>query len=128
MEISSLGLSVKGHPMELFRPELERLGILPSSSLAEVGNGRRIRIAGAVTHRQRPGTAKGVVFLNLEDETGLANVLLKPGVWVRYRSEALAPAVVVSGILQYQEGVATIVAESIKPLLEAVPLRSRDFR
>ena len=128
MEISSLGLSVKGHPMELFRPELERLGILPSSSLAEVGDGRRIRIAGAVTHRQRPGTAKGVVFLNLEDETGLANVLLKPGVWVRYRSEALAPAVVVSGILQYQEGVATIVAESIKPLLEAVPLRSRDFR
>ncbi len=127
MEIASLGLSVEGHPMQLFRPELEQLGVLPSSSLPSAGDGRRVRVAGAVTHRQRPGTAKGVVFLNLEDETGLANVLVKPGVWIRYRSEALAPAVVVSGILQYQEGVATVVAGSIKPLLEAVPLRSRDF-
>ena len=89
----------------------------------------KIRVAGLVTHRQRPMTAGGTTFLNLEDETGLVNVVVSKGCWMRYRSEVRdLPALVVSGRLEREEGVANVVAERIEGLNVAASVRSRDFR
>ncbi len=91
--------------------------------------GGRVTVAGVVTHRQHPETARGAVFLNLEDETGMVNVVCSRGAWARWRSVAgTAPALVVRGRLERSEGVANLVAERFEPLvLGAVP-SSRDFR
>ncbi len=126
LEMSSVGLVFDDHPMTLVRHGLTEKGVVKAAELASGGS--RVRVAGVVTHRQRPGTAKGVVFINLEDETGLMNVLVRPGVWVRYREEALAPALLVSGRLQRAGRVMTIVAERIRALEGVVARGSRDFR
>ena len=91
---------------------------------------RRIEVAGVVTHRQRPGTAGGVTFLNLEDETGLLNVIVTPGVWRHYRRVARASrALVVRGILERgNEGVMSLQADRLEALDLSVPTKSRDFR
>lgn len=89
-------------------------------------------MAGLITHRQRPYTAGGVTFLNLEDETGMLNVVVFDAVWQRHRAVARSSAaVVVRGRLEHQQGAVNLVAEVIEPLLDpAVPAghRSRDFR
>jgi error-prone DNA polymerase len=90
-----------------------------------------VTVAGVVTHRQRPATAQGVTFLNLEDETGLINVICSAGAWARYRRVARSsPALVVHGRLERVETVINVVAERIHPLLlePSGQLRSRDFR
>jgi len=127
MEATALGLVVDGHPIELLRPVLDSLGVRRASELGTLADGARVRVAGIVTHRQRPGTAHGMVFLNLEDETGLINVALQPGVWVRYRREAIAGSVLVVGILQRVEGVVSVRAQRIDALPGVLALRSRDF-
>ncbi|HEY8451878.1 MAG TPA: OB-fold nucleic acid binding domain-containing protein, partial [Natronosporangium sp.] len=102
---------------------------VPIGRLGEVEPGRRIRVGGVVTHRQRPATAGGITFMNLEDETGMLNVTCSPGLWQRYRKVArTSPAVVVRGVLERAEGVTNLRADRIDPL--AVPTRttSRDFR
>jgi error-prone DNA polymerase len=82
-----------------------------------------------VTHRQRPHTAGGVTFLNLEDETGLVNVVVSKGCWVRYRDVAVAAsALLVRGRVEVCEGVVNVVAEHLAPLGVRPPARSRDFR
>jgi len=83
-----------------------------------------------VTHRQRPATAGGVTFLNLEDETGMLNVVCSPGLWARYRSVALgAAALVVRGQLERSpEGVLNLLADQLERLTLQVAVRSRDFR
>ena len=102
----------------------------------KVPDGTRVLIAGAVTHRQRPGTARGVTFLNLEDETGMVNVLCTPGVWARHRRVAqTAPAMLIRGQLQNATGAVTVVAERLGrielaigsklPRLPLSPLRER---
>ena len=93
--------------------------------------GQKVKVAGVVTHRQRPATAQGVTFINLEDETGLMNVVCSPGVWVRYRKVLRSsPALVVSGRLERVESVTNVVAERIETLHFDTPavLTSRDFR
>ena len=93
--------------------------------------GERITVAGIVTHRQRPATAQGVTFMNLEDETGLINVICSAGAWKRYRRVARAtPALIIDGRLERVETVINVVAERIRPLplRPAAALRSRDFR
>lgn len=86
-------------------------------------------VAGAVTHRQRPATAGGVTFLNLEDETGMVNVICSPGFWVRYRTVVRScPALVLRGRLQIAEGVINVMAEHAAPLDIRVRATSRDFR
>jgi error-prone DNA polymerase len=101
----------------------EALRTLPDRTVVEVG--------GIVTHRQQPETAKGVVFLNLEDETGLVNVICTADVWKRFRTVARgSPALVVRGMLERRYDVVNLVARRIEPLsLRAADLvRSRDFR
>lgn len=80
-----------------------------------------------MTHRQRPGTARGVIFFNLEDETGMLNVVVLPEVWEKYREEARRyPAVVIGGRLEYRDGVTNLMAHRFRPL-NATGLKSRDF-
>jgi error-prone DNA polymerase len=93
-------------------------------------SGRRIEVAGLVTHRQRPATASGITFLNLEDEHGLVNVICSMGVWGRYRRVVReSPALVVRGILERStEGVTNLLADRFEPLTVGVAHRSRDFQ
>jgi error-prone DNA polymerase len=89
-----------------------------------------VLVGGLVTHRQRPATAGGVTFLNLEDETGMLNVTCSEGLWRRYRSVALgSAALLVRGRLERsEEGVLNLVADRLARLVLAVPVKSRDFR
>jgi error-prone DNA polymerase len=90
----------------------------------------RVLVGGLVTHRQRPATAGGVTFLNLEDETGMLNVTCSEGLWRRYRTVALgSSALLVRGRLEHsEEGVLNLVADRLARLVLAVPVKSRDFR
>ena len=81
-----------------------------------------------VTHRQRPATASGITFVNLEDETGLINVVVSRGCWARYRTQARAAAILVRGKLEQVEGVTNVVADKIEPLPVAPAGPSRDYR
>jgi error-prone DNA polymerase len=86
-------------------------------------------VGGVVTHRQRPATAQGIIFLNLEDETGLINVVCSRGGWARHRRVARAePALLIRGRVENVEGVINLVAEHIEPLRLTVATKSRDFR
>jgi error-prone DNA polymerase len=126
----STGVSPGRHPVQFRRTALEERGVVPVSGLAMAEPDRRLEVAGLVTHRQRPGTAKGITFLNLEDETGVVNVLCSKGLWKAYRTVAReSPALIVRGILQRSpDGVTTIVADRLEPLEFAGEHRSRDFR
>jgi DNA polymerase III alpha subunit len=97
--------------------------------LAGEETGRRVRVGGIVTHRQRPATAGGVTFLNLEDETGMLNVICSPGLWQRYRRVArTSTALVVRGRLEKHEGVTNLVADRLDAITAPVNPTSRDFR
>jgi error-prone DNA polymerase len=103
--------------------------VLTSVQLWNAEPGTVVHVAGVVTHRQRPQTAQGVTFLNLEDETGLINVVVSKGCWLRFRKVAReAPAMVIRGRLERAEGVINIVAERLDPLPMAGKTQSRDFR
>jgi error-prone DNA polymerase len=112
------------------RPGLSGRGVLSAEQLRTAESGRRIEVAGLVTHRQRPATASGITFMNLEDETGLVNVICGAGFWARHRRVARdEPAVIVRGILERStEGVVNVLADAIEPLRAGVAHRSRDFR
>ena len=111
------GLSSKYHPMQVFRQQISRDGLLKGSEIASLFHGTSIRTAGYVVARQRPVTAKGVVFLTLEDETGLINIIVRPQVYRKYRRVIkLEPLVVVEGKLQKRDGIANIVAERLMSL------------
>ena len=86
-------------------------------------------VAGLVTHRQRPATASGITFMNLEDETGLVNIVCSPGAWKRHRRTAReSPALIVRGILERSpEGVVNVVADRLEPLTVTAGTSSRDF-
>jgi len=128
-DLWATGLSADHHPVEFARPGLAAKGVLAAVDLASAEPGSRVRVAGIVTHRQRPATAGGTTFLNLEDETGLINVVCGKGVWSRYRRAAQgAGALLVRGILERAEGVVNVVADRIEPLAVLAHPRSRDFR
>jgi error-prone DNA polymerase len=127
----SIGLSLKAHPVSFFRGQLDQLDIVPAAKLAELKDGRFVRVAGLVLVRQRPGTAKGITFVTLEDETGVANLIIRMDVWERFYTVArTAPAYVASGRLQNQQGVIHVLVSRLENLSDAVnKLRSqsRDF-
>jgi error-prone DNA polymerase len=128
-DVWATGLSPETHPARFAREHLSRIGALPIEMLAGVEDGRRVLVGGIVTHRQRPGTAGGITFINLEDETGLLNVVCSPGLWQRYRRVArTSNALLIRGMLEHAEGVINLVADRLAPL--TVPIRppSRDFR
>ena len=129
-DLSSTGLSAARHPTEFVRPELTAAGVLTAETLRERPDRATVEVAGVVTHRQQPETAKGVVFLNLEDETGLVNVICTPDVWQRYRRVArTSPALRVHGRLEREQGVINLLAQHLEalPLTPASLPRSRDF-
>ncbi|WP_353988831.1 error-prone DNA polymerase [Ruicaihuangia caeni] len=128
-DLSSTGISPDDHPLRHLREALQRRGVLSSSDLGLAEPDRRIEVAGVVTHRQRPATASGVTFLNLEDEHGLMNVVCSVGVWQRHRRVAReSGALIVRGILQRSaEGVTSVLADRFEQLPLVTPHRSRDF-
>jgi error-prone DNA polymerase len=129
-DLWSTGISADRHPVQFARPRLDEMGAVSAAGLADVRSGRRVVVGGLVTHRQRPATAAGIIFVNLEDETGMLNVICHARVWAAYRRVAqTSPALVIRGRLERAEGVTNVIAESIEALtLAAGSTRSRDFR
>jgi error-prone DNA polymerase len=131
-------VSPGGHPVEHLRDDLRRAGVRSIAELATTESGRRVHVAGLVTHRQRPGTAMGVTFLNLEDETGMLNVVCSVGVMKAHRQAARNKvAVIVRGRVESNEGVVNLVADRVEGIDVLVPgagaalqarASSRDFR
>jgi len=117
------------YPTCFVRPGLDEAGVLRVADLYRRDPGGRVAVAGVVTHRQRPGTANGITFLSLEDETGLLNVVCTAGVWQRFgRVARTCPALVVRGRLERADGATNLRAEHIAPLSLHVRTTSRDFR
>ncbi|TAM68925.1 MAG: error-prone DNA polymerase [Microbacteriaceae bacterium] len=129
-DLWATGISPGDHPLRHLREPLAACGVLRIEQLTTAEPGRRIEVAGVVTHRQRPSTAGGITFLNIEDETGMLNVISSVGVWNRYRRVAReAPAMVIRGILERSpEGVISLVADRFESLPLTVHTRSRDFQ
>ncbi len=129
-DLWATGVSTDSHPVHHLRPLLSERGVLTAAGLVTAESGRRIEIGGVVTHRQRPATASGITFLNIEDETGLINVICSVGVWTRYRRVVReAPALIVRGILERSaEGVINVLADRFELLSMAPRTKSRDFR
>ncbi|MEO8682912.1 MAG: OB-fold nucleic acid binding domain-containing protein, partial [Vicinamibacterales bacterium] len=131
-DYSGTGLTVGPHPMTFRRHDLSMRGVLPALELPKARAGRRVRTAGMVITRQRPGTAKGFVFLTLEDETGIANIIVRPDLYASQRLTIVESSfLLVEGVLQNQDGVTSIKAERVSKLdglsdLSAV--ESHDFR
>jgi error-prone DNA polymerase len=128
-DVWSTGLSPDRHPVQFVREHLTGLGAVAIADLPAAGAGRRVLVGGIVTHRQRPGTAGGITFLNLEDETGMLNVVCSPGLWHRFRVVArTSSAMVVRGTLELVDGVVNLVADHLSDLRMPVRSPSRDFR
>ncbi|HEY6530822.1 MAG TPA: error-prone DNA polymerase [Acidimicrobiales bacterium] len=128
-DLWATGVAPDGHPTRFVRPHLDRLGVITARGLVRIDPGERVLVGGVVTHRQRPATAAGTTFINLEDETGLINVICSKGLWQRYRRVArTAPALLVRGRLERAEGVTNVVADKLEPLPLGAQVRSRDFR
>ena len=117
------------HPVTFLRDRLREVGCTPvADALALQTHGRRMRVGGLITHRQRPSTARGVRFLNLEDETGLLNVVVLPQVWqAHYEVARKAIGVVMDGVLEYEDGVTNFLAHRFEEW-PVDGIKSRDFR
>jgi error-prone DNA polymerase len=127
-----MGLTLGRHPLALLRGKLNRLKAYRATDLATLKSGLKIRVAGIVTHRQRPETASGVIFMSLEDETGTSNLIVWPSVQHSQREALLgARLMVVQGELQSELGVIHVIAQKIRDYshwLGRVRVGSRDFR
>lgn len=128
-DFANTGLTVGRHPMAWRRAEMQALGVWTVSDLNRAPRGARVRIAGSVICRQRPGTAKGFVFLSVEDETGIANAIVTPDLFGRERGTLIQqPFLLIEGVLQNQDGAISLKAERIVPLTGAKPeVGSHDF-
>jgi error-prone DNA polymerase len=128
-DFAGTGVTLGPHPMALRRAMLAQAGVLRACDLRRGVDGATVRVAGSVIVRQRPGTAKGFVFLSLEDETGIANIIVTPGLFARSRLVLVtAPLLLVEGILQSQDGVFSVRAYRVTPMPvrgDAIP--SHDF-
>jgi error-prone DNA polymerase len=130
-DYGTTGLSLKGHPVQLIRTELTRRKVIPAAEVWNRPHGRWVSVAGVVIIRQRPGTAKGIVFETLEDETGIVNLIIRPDVYDRCRNAARSASVLqADGYVERQGQVQHVVAVRLHDLTELVSncsLRSRDF-
>jgi hypothetical protein len=128
-DYAGTGLTVGRHPMALRRDELAMRGVLRAIDLRTERNGRRVRVAGMVITRQRPGTAKGFVFLTLEDETGIANIIVRPDLFARDRLVVVEERfLLVDGVLQHQDGVVSVRAEAVQGMTNAaIEFDAHDF-
>jgi error-prone DNA polymerase len=131
-DVWSTGVSTDSHPLEHLRAALDNRGVLRIAELTGVREGVRVMVGGVVTHRQRPATAGGVTFLNLEDETGMLNVVCSPGLWARYRTTAMSSAgLLIRGRLERTSEsplVINLMADRLDRLSLHVALPARDFR
>lgn len=128
-DLWSTGVATGDHPIAHERGFLDAMGVLAASQLRDARSGSRIQVAGVVTHRQRPATAGGVTFINLEDETGMTNVICTEGVFARCRPHSVtAPALLVRGLLEIRDGAVNVLADRLQPLAISGKVRSRDFR
>jgi error-prone DNA polymerase len=117
------------YPTALIRDRLDELGVICAIDLRLVPDRTRVLVGGVVTHRQRPNTAQGIIFLNLEDETGMVNVVCHPAVWNRNRRVAReSGGLLIRGMLERVEGVTNVIAEKIEKLNLGIRTGSRDFR
>jgi error-prone DNA polymerase len=123
------GLTIGPHPMFYRRAEMRKLNFKSAAELRVMPNGKRAIVAGAVITRQRPGTASGLIFLTMEDETGYSNVIVMPHIYEKYRQAVLEPRFVrVSGTVQNQDGIVHLKAEHVEALMvSAVQMASHDF-
>ncbi len=128
-DYSGTGLTIGPHPMAMRRQELALRGVLRAIDLPRQRHGRRVRVAGAVITRQRPGTAKGFVFLTLEDETGIANIIIRPDVYAEQRLTVIEePFLLIEGMLQNLDGVTSVRAERLEGLGGTpIDVESHDF-
>jgi error-prone DNA polymerase len=122
------GLTIGRHPMAHRRAEMNALGVTPARDLAGVPDGRLVRIAGSVVVRQRPGTAKGFVFLSMEDETGIMNAIVTPATFDRFKFEVLTePYLMIDGVLQNLDGVISVKAGRVVGMRHGAAAESHDF-
>lgn len=130
LDLWSTGIVSGAHPLALLRPHLDTHGVTRSDATQRTPPGAQVRVAGLVTHRQRPSTARGVTFLTLEDEVGTTNVIVWPDVWEQHRRIARhSPALLITGVLQRTpEGVVNVIATTFAALPAPSAVSSRDFR
>jgi len=122
------GINIGRHPMAHRRAEMDRMGVARAADLAHIPNGRLVRVAGAIVVRQRPGTAKGFVFLSLEDETGIANAILEPAVFDRYKLTVLGERfLLLDGILQNQDGAISVKVGRVTALSAGAAAEAHNF-
>ena len=130
-DYNTAGLSLRDHPLKFLRSRLEERRVIPAARLATWPENTRATVAGLVLHRQRPSTAKGITFVTLEDETGIANLIIYLDVWERYRKAARTASVMLaSGIVQCQDSVIHILVDKLRDLtqeLSDLQIHSRDF-
>jgi error-prone DNA polymerase len=131
-DYQTVGLSLKAHPLLFYRAQLNDRHVVPAASLAKIKDGEFIRVAGLVLLRQRPGTAGGIIFVTLEDETGQANLVIKQSVWKRfYKVARTARAFIAHGRLQKSgelgNEIIHLVVSKLEDLMVTVHTRSRDF-
>lgn len=125
----TLTLSLKAHPVSFMRQDFARMGIVSNRELARTPKGRRVTVAGLVLVRQRPGSANGVIFMTIEDETGVANIIVWESTFRKYRPEVMGSRLVkVRGRLQSESGVIHVVAEYIEDMTPMLGLLRKDAR
>jgi error-prone DNA polymerase len=116
-DFSGTGMTVGPHPMSYHRAEMDRMGVARAADLHTLPSGRFTRIAGSVIARQRPGTAKGFVFLSIEDETGISNAIILPAIYEKFRTLVMyGKFLMVEGQLQNQDNVISVKAATVKAL------------
>ena len=129
-DYNGTGLTVGRHPMHFLRPEMTELGVTTAKDLAKVPHGGLVRVAGSVIVRQRPGTAKGIMFLSMEDESGIANIVVMPDMFEERRLVLVTePYLLVEGKVQNVDNVIHVLArrvERIEPITPA--MTSHDFK
>ncbi len=124
-DCEGLGMTIGRHPMAYHRAEMDRLGVTAAAGLWSIPNGRMVKVAGNVIVRQRPGTAKGLVFMSLEDETGISNVVIMPDVFDQQKLDIVGHAwLLVEGEMQNVDNVTHVVARKISALPNALEIGS----
>lgn len=131
-DYATAGLSLRKHPVEFLRSQLVQLRAISAEQLNSHAPNRRVKVAGLVLMRQRPQTANGITFMTLEDETGIANLVISPGIWTRFRQTArFASVLMASGRLQREGDVVHVVCDrldDVSEMLQQLDAKSRDFR
>ena len=128
-DLRGTGMTIGRHPMAHQRASLDKMNVACAADLKNLRNGVSVKVAGWVIVRQRPGTAKGFVFLSLEDETGIANIIVRPQLFERYRLELVNyPFLLIEGALQHQDNVISVKARRVEPLnIKIESTGSHDF-